>query len=114
MKVPVEYARGVDLNVASEEQLSIEVGLGPERAQRIVESRPFRDWEDIKSIEGFTDRLVDELQSCGARIGDPDKADVKRRSDEHRAREQFDKTARVDEQEGVPSDRSKGPQTEQS
>jgi hypothetical protein len=114
MKVPVEHARGVDLNLASEEQLSIEVGLGPERAQRIVESRPFRAWDDLKAIEGFTDRVVTELQRCGARIGDPEHADVKRRSDEHRAREQLDKTARADVQEGVPTDRSKGPLTERS
>jgi hypothetical protein len=114
MKMPVEHARGVDLNLASEEELSSEVGLGPERAQRIVESRPLRTWDDLKAIEGFTERLVDELQGGGAILGDPAKADVRARSDEHRLREQRDTTARADVFEGVPADRSKGPQTEQS
>jgi hypothetical protein len=114
MKMPVEHARGVDLNLASEDELSSEVGLGPERAQRIVESRPLRSWDDLRAIEGFTDRLVSELQSGGAVLGDPTHADVQARSDEHRLREQRDKTARADVLEGVPADRSKGPQSEQS
>lgn len=114
MKMPVEHARGVDLNLASEEELSSDMGLGPERAQRIVESRPLRTWDDLGAIEGFTDRLVDEIRSCGAILGNPAKADVRARSDEHRLREQRDVTARADVVEGVPADRSKGPQTEQS
>lgn len=114
MKVPVEHARGVDLNVASEEELSSEVGLGPERAQRIVESRPLRSWGDLEAIEGFTERLVHELRDGGAVLGDPAKADVRARSDEHRLREQRGTTARADVVEGVTADRSKGPQTEQS
>ena len=80
MKVPVEHARGVDLNLASEEELSSEVGLGPERAQRIVESRPLRTWDDLEAIEGFTERLVRELQGGGATLGDPTQADVRARS----------------------------------
>lgn len=62
-------AEGIDLNSASEQDLERVGGLGRERAQRIVENRPFRSWEDVKRIEGFSDKLVEDLRSAGASIG---------------------------------------------
>ncbi len=44
-------------------------GLGRERAQRIVENRPFRSWDDLKRVEGFSDKLVDDLRQAGATLG---------------------------------------------
>ncbi len=65
----IGHAGGVDLNSASEQELERVGGLGRERAQRIVQSRPINSWEDVKKIEGFSDKLVQDLQQAGARIG---------------------------------------------
>lgn len=62
-------AKGVDLNRASREELERVGGLGPDRAQRIVQQRPIRSWEDLKKIEGFSDTLVEDLRKAGATIG---------------------------------------------
>jgi DNA uptake protein ComE-like DNA-binding protein len=61
-------AKGVNLNSASLEELDRVGGLGRERARRIVESRPFRSWDDLKRIEGFSDTLVDDLKQAGATL----------------------------------------------
>jgi hypothetical protein len=76
MHLPVRNARGVELNTASEDQLSSEVGLGPERTSRILASRPFRSWDDVKRLEGLTDAIVEALQREGAVLGDADQAEV--------------------------------------
>jgi DNA uptake protein ComE-like DNA-binding protein len=62
-------AKTVDLNTASEQELAEVGGLGSERARRIVESRPFHNWDDVKKIEGFGDRLTNDLRQAGATIG---------------------------------------------
>jgi len=62
-------AKGIDLNRASAEELDRVGGLGQERARRIIESRPFRSWDDLKRVEGFSDKLVDDLRTAGAALG---------------------------------------------
>jgi competence protein ComEA len=62
-------AKGVDLNSASIEELERVGGLGRERAQRIIQNRPFRSWDDLKRIEGFSDKLVEDLKNAGATLG---------------------------------------------
>lgn len=69
MSSAIGNARGVDLNSASEQDLEKVGGLGRERAQRIVQSRPFKSWDEVKGIEGFSDKLVEDLRSAGASIG---------------------------------------------
>jgi DNA uptake protein ComE-like DNA-binding protein len=69
MATAIGDAKNVDLNAASEQDLEKVGGLGRERAQRIVRSRPFRSWDDVKSIDGFSDKLVDDLKNAGATIG---------------------------------------------
>ena len=76
MEIPVHEAKNVALNTASEDELAIEVGLGPERASRIMASRPFRSWDDVKHVEGLTDVIVEKLQKAGAVLGDPELAEV--------------------------------------
>jgi competence protein ComEA len=62
-------AHGIDLNSASEEELARVGGIGRERARRIVETRPFNSWEELKDVEGFSDKLVEDLQNAGATLG---------------------------------------------
>jgi DNA uptake protein ComE-like DNA-binding protein len=51
-------AQDVDLNRASEQELAEAGGRGPVRARRIVRNRPFRGWDDLKRVEGFSNTLV--------------------------------------------------------
>ncbi len=67
-------AQGVDLNSAGEQELEQVGGLGRERARRLVQSRPFRSWEDLKKIDGFSDKLVDDLKRSGATLGNSGRA----------------------------------------
>jgi hypothetical protein len=108
MKLPIRHVEQVYLNTSAEEQLDREVGLGPERARRIVENRPFRDWDDLARVEGFTAQVVAELRASGAQLGDADNADIKPISDEHRRTLQREQTAGVDPDEGVPVEGKKG------
>lgn len=62
-------ARNIDLNKASREELDSIGGLGRERVQRIMESRPFRSWDDLRRVEGVGGTLVDDLRQAGARLG---------------------------------------------
>jgi DNA uptake protein ComE-like DNA-binding protein len=74
MSNAIGNAEGIDLNQADEQQLEKVGGLGRERARRIVERRPFRTWDDLKSIEGFSDKLVEDLRTSGATLGGPGRA----------------------------------------
>jgi DNA uptake protein ComE-like DNA-binding protein len=69
MSSAIGEAKGIDLNSASEQDLERVGGLGQERARRIVQNRPFHSWDDLKKIEGFSDKLVQDLKDAGARIG---------------------------------------------
>jgi DNA uptake protein ComE-like DNA-binding protein len=59
---------GLDLNSASEEELAGVKQIGAERAVSIVENRPFDDWDDLKELPGFSDRLIEDLKSAGFTI----------------------------------------------
>jgi competence protein ComEA len=63
--------RVVDLNTASEEQIADLPMVGPQRARRLIEARPFRSWDEIAGLEGFGAGMVDDLRSGGAQIGGP-------------------------------------------
>ncbi len=69
MSGAIGNAADVDLNTASEQELTNVGGLGAERAGRIVQRRPFRSWDEVREIEGFGQKLVDDLRRAGARIG---------------------------------------------
>ena len=62
-------AQGVDLNSASAEDLDRVGGLGQDRVRRIIESRPFKSWEDLQRVEGFGGTLIEDLKQAGARLG---------------------------------------------
>lgn len=57
-----EYLR-VDLNTASEETLCILPGIGPQKAELIVQYRveygPFEQLEDVLQVPGITQKIVD-------------------------------------------------------
>lgn len=49
-------------------------GLGRDRAEKIInyrdENGDFEDWDDVKSIPGFSDELIDTLKKSGAAVGE--------------------------------------------
>lgn len=61
---PVAYR--VDLNRAGGEELDLLPGIGPAKAERIVEDRqangPFRGVDDLARVHGITATMVDELR----------------------------------------------------
>jgi DNA uptake protein ComE-like DNA-binding protein len=59
----------IDLNSASEEELAELPMVGPERARRLIEHRPFNSWEDVERVPGFDEGMIDDLRSGGAQIG---------------------------------------------
>jgi DNA uptake protein ComE-like DNA-binding protein len=68
MASAIGEASGVNLNRASEDELENVGGIGRERAHRLVEHRPYRTWDDVKQVEGFSDKLVEDLQRAGAQL----------------------------------------------
>ncbi len=63
-------AQGVDLNRASPEDLDRVGGLGRERVERLIEGRPYRSWDEMERLDGFGDRLVEDLKRTGTTLGD--------------------------------------------
>lgn len=59
----------VDLNAASVDELADLPMVGRQRAEAIVKARPFRSWEEVERVEGFSTGMVDDLKSGGAHIG---------------------------------------------
>ena len=56
----------VNLNTASRDELVTVPGIGPAKAQAIVEHRkahgPFKSVDDLKQVKGFRDKLVERLR----------------------------------------------------
>jgi len=62
-------AKHVDINTASLEELAEFPAIGEERAQTLVEERPFYDWGEVDDLPGFSPSVVDEIQQEGAYLG---------------------------------------------
>lgn len=65
----IKDAGGIDLNSASEEELEQVGGLGHERAERIIHSRPINSWEELEKVPGFSQTLINDLKKAGATLG---------------------------------------------
>jgi hypothetical protein len=108
MKPPVEHGDDIFINNSDEQELADRAGLGPERARRLVEHRPFHSWDDVNRLEGFTAVVVDALKQAGAQLGEPDPSAAPRISEAHREQEQLAQRAGTDFDEGVLSDHRAG------
>ena len=65
----------VYLNTAGTEDLS-RLGLGDEQARALVEARPFREWGDLKRIDGIDQDRINAMKSAGADLGEPSEGPI--------------------------------------
>ncbi len=62
-------ARSVDLNKASMDELSRIRMVGKLRAQRIIDFRPYKSWDDVAKIPGFSSGMLSGLRKSGVQVG---------------------------------------------
>ncbi len=66
-----------DINRASAEELETAFEVDGTRARYIVDYRekhgPFRNWEDVKQVPGFEDRMVENLQAAGLTLSEQER-----------------------------------------
>jgi competence protein ComEA len=66
LATPFAALAAVNLNTASRDELVAVPGIGPSKAQAIVEHRqahgPFKSVDDLKQVKGFRDKLVERLR----------------------------------------------------
>lgn len=64
--VPFAASAAVNLNTATRDELVAVPGIGPTKAQAIVEHRkahgPFTSVDDLKEVKGFRAKLVERLK----------------------------------------------------
>lgn len=64
--VPAAASAAVNLNTATFDELVAVTGIGPKKAQQIIDHReskgPFKSVDDLKQIKGFRDKLVENLR----------------------------------------------------
>lgn len=63
----------LNLNTAGLEELTRVAGIDRERAQLLLDYRDeygeFRTWDDVKSVPGFSQKLIELLKNAGAFFG---------------------------------------------
>lgn len=79
----VSCLAAVDLNTATKEELESVTGIGPVKAQAILDYRkhngPFRKVDDLKMVSGFGDKSVAKLRGEVTVVGEAeDKPVIKR------------------------------------
>jgi competence ComEA-like helix-hairpin-helix protein len=66
-------SKNMDLNTATEQQLTVIQGIGKDHAKKIVQHRlqngSFKSWEDLKRIPGLPPHMSDTLKRCGFTVG---------------------------------------------
>ncbi len=96
----------VNINTATKEELDAVKGIGPVKAQAIVDYRqkngPFKSVDDLKSVKGFGDKSVAKMKAdlsvSGASTTSPVKKDSAKAED---------KLAKTDKKEEVKKDEPK-------
>ena len=68
-------SKNMDLNTATEQELTVIQGIGQDNAKKIVQHRlqngSFKTWEDLKRIPGLPPHMMDTLKRCGFSVGKP-------------------------------------------
>ena len=68
-------SKNMDLNTATEQDLTVIQGIGKDNAKKIVQHRLqngcFKTWDDLKRVPGLPPHLSDTLKRCGFTVGGP-------------------------------------------
>jgi competence ComEA-like helix-hairpin-helix protein len=66
-------SKNMDLNTATEQELTVIQGIGKDNAKKIVQHRlqngSFKTWEDLRRIPGLPPHLSDMLKRSGFTVG---------------------------------------------
>jgi competence ComEA-like helix-hairpin-helix protein len=66
--------KDMDLNTATEQELTVIQGIGKDNAKKIVQHRmqngSFKCWEDLRRIPGLAPHMLDTLKRHGFTVGD--------------------------------------------
>ena len=60
----------VNINTASKEELASLPKIGEDRAQMLMDERPFDSWEEIDELPGFDEEVVADIQKGGGYLGE--------------------------------------------
>ncbi len=60
----------VNINTASKEELTSLPKIGEERAQMLLDERPFDSWDQIDELPGFDEKVVADIQKGGGYLGE--------------------------------------------
>ena len=60
----------ININTASKEELTSLPRIGDDRAQTLIDERPFNSWAEIDALPGFDERLVQDIQNSGGYLGE--------------------------------------------
>jgi len=65
-------SKNLDLNTATEQELTGILGMGRDHAKKIIDYRnqngPFKGWEDLKRVPGLPGNMLDTLKRQGCTI----------------------------------------------
>ena len=66
-------SKNLDLNTATEQELSGIQGIGKDYAKKIVDYRnhqgQFKSWEDLNNVPGLPGNMLDTLKHNGCTVG---------------------------------------------
>ena len=66
----IEERKSVDLNTATAEELGSLTAMSPDMVRKLLDARPFDDWEDIARLPGFDQNAIDAMKKGGAHFGE--------------------------------------------